>query len=114
MLQTTLGKTYEDTTILVMSEFGRTVQENGTKGTDHGHGNVMWLMGGGVAGGKVHGDWRGLDRSQRYENRDLAVTTDFRDVIATILEQHLQLPDTQLAKLLPGYQPLQQNLSLYR
>jgi uncharacterized protein (DUF1501 family) len=114
MLQTTLGKTYENTTILIMSEFGRTVQENGTRGTDHGHGNVMWLMGGNVAGGKVHGDWRGLNRSQRYENRDLAVTTDFRDVIATVLEQHLQLPDTQLAQLLPGYQPLQQNLSLYR
>ncbi len=113
-LQTTLGKTYETTTILVMSEFGRTIQENGTKGTDHGHGNVMWLMGGGVNGGKVHGDWRGLARSQRYENRDLAVTTDFRDVIATILEHHLQLPDTQLTTLLPGYQPLQRNLSLYR
>jgi uncharacterized protein (DUF1501 family) len=104
-LQTTLGSTYADTTILVMSEFGRTVHENGNGGTDHGHGNVMWVLGGAVRGGKIYGDWPGLDRAQLYQERDLAITTDFRDVIATILERHLQLPSAQLANILPGYQP---------
>ncbi len=112
-LQSTLGSTYADTTILVMSEFGRTVQENGDRGTDHGHGNVMWLLGGTVRGGKVYGDWRGLASDQLYQGRDLAVTTDFRDVIATVLERHLQLPDDKLNQLLPSYQPLQKNLPLY-
>ncbi len=112
-LQTTLGATYADTTILVMSEFGRTVHENGDRGTDHGHGNVMWLMGGGVRGGKVYGDWQGLTSDRLYQQRDLAITTDFRDVIATVLERHLQLPDSKLAQILPDYQPLQKNLPLY-
>jgi len=113
VLQKTLGATYADTAILVMSEFGRTVHENGNRGTDHGHGNVMWLMGGGVRGGKVYGDWRGLERDRLYQERDLAVTTDFRDVIATVLERHLQLPDSKLDQILPHYQALQTNLSLY-
>ena len=113
VLQTTLGSTYADTTILVMSEFGRTVHENGNRGTDHGHGNVMWLFGGGVQGGKVYGDWRGLTNDQLYQGRDLAVTTDFRDAIATVLERHLQLPDSKLNQILPNYQPLQKNLPLY-
>ncbi len=113
VLQTTLGSTYTDTTILVMSEFGRTVHENGDGGTDHGHGNVMWLLGDGVRGGKVYGDWRGLSSDQLYQERDLAITTDFRDVIATVLERHLQLPDGKLSQILPNYQPLQKNLPLY-
>ncbi len=112
-LQTTLGATYADTTILVMSEFGRTVHENGDRGTDHGHGNVMWLTGGGIRGGKVYGDWQGLTSDRLYQERDLAITTDFRDVIATVLERHLQLPDSKLAQILPSYQPLQKNLPVY-
>ncbi|MER3433311.1 MAG: hypothetical protein C4288_07750 [Leptolyngbya sp. ERB_1_1] len=113
VLQKTLGTTYANTTILVMSEFGRTVHENGNLGTDHGHGNVMWLMGGGVRGGKVYGDWHGLERDRLYQERDLAITTDFRDVIATVLERHLQLPDRKLDQILPHYQALQTNLALY-
>ncbi len=113
VLQTTLGSTYTDTNILVMSEFGRTVHENGDGGTDHGHGNVMWLLGGGVRGGKVYGDWRGLASDQLYQQRDLAVTTDFRDVIAALLERHLHLPDRALSQILPSYQPMQKNLPLY-
>jgi uncharacterized protein (DUF1501 family) len=112
-LQTTLGSTYADTTILVMSEFGRTVHENGNGGTDHGHGNVMWLLGGGVRGGKVYGEWGGLASDRLYQERDLAVTTDFRDVIAAVLERHLQIPDQKLSQILPKYQPLQRNLSVY-
>ncbi len=112
-LQTTLGSTYAETTILVMSEFGRTVHENGNGGTDHGHGNVMWLLGGRVRGGKVYGEWHGLASDQLYQGRDLAVTTDFRDVIVAVLEHQLQLPDQKLSQILPEYQPLQKNLSLY-
>jgi uncharacterized protein (DUF1501 family) len=112
-LQMALGPIYQDTTILVMSEFGRTARENGDGGTDHGHGNIMGIMGGAVRGGKVYGDWTGLSRGQLHENRDLAVTTDFRDVIASILERHLWLTDAQLNRVLPNYRPLQKNLPLY-
>ena len=96
-----LGPVYDDTVIVVMSEFGRTARENGNRGTDHGHGNVMWVMGGPVAGGRVHGRWPGIDESSLNENRDLAITSDFRDVIADVAERHLALPDAQLARLFP-------------
>ena len=91
----------DDTVVIVMSEFGRTVRQNGTQGTDHGHGNVMWLMGAGVRGGRVHGEWPGLEASALHEGRDLAVTTDFRQVLAAVLERHLQLDDRQMAYVLP-------------
>lgn len=98
-----LGDVYTDTTIIVMSEFGRTVHENGNGGTDHGHGNVMWLMGGGVKGGKVYGEWQGLAKEQLYEGRDLAVTTDFRDVISSVLSRHLQLDSAKIKQIFPNY-----------
>ena len=101
-LATNLGPAYQDTVILVMSEFGRTVHENGNRGTDHGHGNVMWVLGGGIAGGKVHGRWPGLDAAALNENRDLAVTTDFRSVIASVLAGHLRLSPEQIETVLPG------------
>jgi uncharacterized protein (DUF1501 family) len=84
-----------------MSEFGRTVHENGNTGTDHGHGNVMWVMGGNVKGGKVYGQWPGLSGNALYEGRDLAVTTDFREVIAAALEAQFGLTTTQLEKVIP-------------
>ncbi|HIJ61795.1 MAG TPA: DUF1501 domain-containing protein [Rhodospirillaceae bacterium] len=96
-----LGPRLDDTAILVMSEFGRTARENGNQGTDHGHGNVVWVLGGRVAGGKVHGHWPGLDDKALYQGRDLAVTTDFRAVIAATLERHLGLSDRQMAEVLP-------------
>ncbi|MDY7537370.1 DUF1501 domain-containing protein [Undibacterium sp. RTI2.1] len=96
-----LGPLFDDTTIVVMSEFGRTAHENGTGGTDHGHGNVMWVLGGKVAGGKVHGRWSGLDENSLYEGRDLAITTDFRSVLSQVAERHLQLSDKQLATVFP-------------
>ena len=98
-----LGPLLQDTAIVVMSEFGRTARENGSGGTDHGHGNVMWVLGGGVAGGKVLGDWRGVGDAALNEGRDLPVTTDFRAVLAQLAERHLRLPDQQLATLFPGY-----------
>ena len=103
VLQQELGALYSDTVILVMSEFGRTVQENGNRGTDHGHANVMWMMGGNVQGGKVYGDFPGLRSTQLYQERDLAITTDFRTVIASTLTQHLRLNDSQLDQVLPQY-----------
>ncbi len=98
-----LGTDYQDTMILVMSEFGRTVAENGNRGTDHGQGNVIWLLGGGLQGGKIYGEWSGLDPSQLYQGRDVPVTTDFRDAIASILTGHLQLLPSQLAQIFPDY-----------
>ncbi|MDF5706571.1 MAG: DUF1501 domain-containing protein [Nostoc sp. S4] len=97
-----LGAVYPNTVIMVMSEFGRTVAENGNGGTDHGHGNVMWVLGG-VRGGKVYGEWPGLSTSQLYQQRDLAITTDFRDIISVVLERHLYMNDAKLAQVLPSY-----------
>ncbi|RSZ56029.1 DUF1501 domain-containing protein [Massilia atriviolacea] len=96
-----LGPLFEHTTIVVMSEFGRTARQNGNGGTDHGHGNAMWLLGGRVAGGKVYGDWQGVGDDALNEGRDLPVTTDFRSVLAQVAEKHLRLPDRQLATLFP-------------
>ena len=97
-----MGPAYSDTVILVMSEFGRTVQENGNAGTDHGHGNVTWVMGGSVQGGKVYGQWPGLSGNELYEGRDLAVTTDFREIVATVLQSQLGLTSSQLLKVVPN------------
>ncbi|MFN6485313.1 MULTISPECIES: DUF1501 domain-containing protein [unclassified Nostoc] len=98
-----LGSVYQNTTIVVMSEFGRTVKQNDDSGTDHGHGNVMWVLGGKIRGGKVYGEWPGLSTGQLYQGRDLAITTDFRDVISTVLENHLHLNEAKLNQVLPNY-----------
>jgi uncharacterized protein (DUF1501 family) len=84
-----LGDLAEETVVVTMSEFGRTARENGNRGTDHGHANVMFVMGGPVKGGKVYGRWPGLDQSQLYEGRDLALTTDFRRVLGEAVYRHL-------------------------
>lgn len=97
-----LGPMFDDTTVIVMSEFGRTARENGNGGTDHGHGNVMWVMGGAVNGGKVYGDWQGVGDAALNEGRDLPVTTDFRAVLAQVAERHMQLGDRQLLKIFPN------------
>jgi len=86
---------------VTMSEFGRTAKENGNRGTDHGHANVMFAMGGPVAGGKVYGQWPGLAPEQLYESRDLALTTDFRDVLSEAVSQHLGNRD--IASVFPNY-----------
>ena len=102
-LYTDLGDRMEDVLILTMSEFGRSVAENGSRGTDHGHGNVMLLLGGGVRGGEVHGPWPGLSPVQRFEGRDLAVTTDFRDLFGEVLVRHLGLTTAGANQIFPGY-----------
>lgn len=91
-----------DVVILTMTEFGRTVKENGNRGTDHGHASCMFVLGGNVNGGKVLGKWPGLQNSQLYEGRDLALTTDFRDVFSEIAMRHLGA--TNLHTVFPGYQ----------
>ncbi len=100
-LATDLGSRMQDVVVLTMSEFGRAVQENGNRGTDHGHGNAMLAVGGTVRGGKVYGKWPGLSIEQRFEGRDLAVTTDFRHVFAEVVVRHLGIRDPR--SVFPGF-----------
>ncbi|MGI8468726.1 MAG: DUF1501 domain-containing protein [Pyrinomonadaceae bacterium] len=100
-LATDLGQRMDDVVILTMSEFGRTARQNGTGGTDHGHANAMFVLGNSIKGGKVYGDWGGLSNDKLYEGRDLAVTTDFRDVFGEIAYKHLE--DKSLDKVFPGF-----------
>jgi uncharacterized protein (DUF1501 family) len=96
-----LGDRMQDVVVVTLTEFGRTVHENGNRGTDHGHASMSFVMGGGVRGGQVHGRWPGLEEKNLYEARDLAVTTDFRDLLGELLTR--QLGDGDLAKVFPGY-----------
>jgi uncharacterized protein (DUF1501 family) len=100
-LATDLGKRMDDVVILTMSEFGRTVRENGNRGTDHGHANAILMISNSLRGGKVHGEWPGLKTDQLYEGRDLALTTDFRDVFAEVAQKHLGTANLQA--VFPGY-----------
>ena len=100
-----LGEHFERTLVLTMTEFGRTVAENGNAGTDHGHGGAMLVLGGGIAGGRVLGEWPGLEEEELYQGRDLQVTTDFREVMGDVLRGHMGaelpkgfFPDYELGK----------------
>jgi uncharacterized protein (DUF1501 family) len=97
-----MGDRMGEIVVVTMSEFGRTAKENGNRGTDHGHANCMFVMGGGVKGGRVYGKWPGLNDHQLNEGRDLALTTDFRTVVGEILNQHLGVKD--LAPVFPGFE----------
>ncbi len=99
----TFGSASSNITVVVMSEFGRNVKENGSRGTDHGHGNVMFVMSPVVKGGKVHGNWPGLAKEQRYQGQDLMVTTDFRDVLSEVV--YKRLGNDALGQVFPGYTP---------
>jgi uncharacterized protein (DUF1501 family) len=96
-----LGDRMEDIVVVTMSEFGRTAHENGNRGTDHGHANCMFVMGGSVRGGKVYGKWPGLGPNQLNEGRDLALTTDFRSVLGEVLSSHLGA--SNLPTVFPGF-----------
>jgi len=87
--------------VVTMSEFGRTARENGNRGTDHGHANVMFVLGGRVRGGKVYGRWPGLAPEVLYEGRDLDLTTDYRSVCGDVLARHLTQRD--LTRIFPGF-----------
>ena len=104
-----MGASFQNTVVLVMTEFGRTVRENGSQGTDHGHGSGMFVLGGGLRDG-VHGDWRGLSAKSLYEGRDVPVTTDFRDVFSAVLKEHLDFKPPK--GFFPGYKP--KSLKLFR
>ena len=95
-----LGPRMSDVVVLTMSEFGRTVRENGNRGTDHGHATAMLALGGPVRGGRVYGRWPGLARERLFEGRDLAVTTDFRALFTEVAVRHLGAP---AAPLFPGF-----------
>jgi len=97
-----MGDRRADVVLVTMSEFGRTAHENGNRGTDHGHANCMFVLGGPVKGGKIYGQWPGLEKEQLYEGRDLALTTDFRDVLGELVAHHLGNP--ALTEVFPGYQ----------
>jgi uncharacterized protein (DUF1501 family) len=96
-----LGAELENVVLVTLSEFGRTVKENGTGGTDHGHATAMLVLGGPVKGGKVYGRFPGLEPDQRFEGRDLQVTTDFRDLFAELATRHLGVQ--RLERVFPGY-----------
>lgn len=96
-----LGDRMADVTIMTMSEFGRTVRQNGNGGTDHGHASAQFVIGGDVKGRKVYGKWPGLAPEQLYEGRDLALTTDFRSVFSEVAAKHLGA--TRLETVFPGF-----------
>jgi uncharacterized protein (DUF1501 family) len=98
-----LGVLMDDVVVLMVSEFGRTAYVNGSAGTDHGSAHAVLALGGSVRGGRILGRWPGLSPTQLYQNRDLAATTDFRDVYAEVARKHLGLTD--MATLFPGYTP---------
>src|SRR6476659_6547913 len=100
-LVTDLGDRMDDVVIMTMSEFGRMARENGNRGTDHGHAGALFVIGGQVKGGKVHGKWPGLEAEQLYEGRDLALTTDFRSVFAEVVSHHLGA--RALDRVFPGF-----------
>lgn len=101
-----LGPEAENVTVVTMSEFGRTAHQNGTGGTDHGHANAMFVLGGGVKGGKVYGRWPGLENEQLNEGRDLVVTTDYRRVLGELVSKQLGAGSLETAfphaRLAPG------------
>jgi uncharacterized protein (DUF1501 family) len=98
-----LGDRMENVVVLTMTEFGRAIRQNGSGGTDHGHASVMFVYGGPIKGRRVYGKWPGLAPDQLYEGRDLALTTDFRDVFSEILTKHMRSSD--VAKVFPSYKP---------
>jgi uncharacterized protein (DUF1501 family) len=98
-----LGDRLDDVVVVTMSEFGRTARENGNRGTDHGHANVMFVLGGRVRGGKVYGRWPGLAPEVLYEGRDLDLTTDYRTVCSEVFARHLG--QREVGRIFPGFRP---------
>ncbi len=96
-----LGDRLDSVVLITMSEFGRTARENGSRGTDHGHANVMFVVGGSVRGGKVYGRWPGVAPELLHEGRDLELTTDFRSICSEVIARHLGQRD--LTRIFPNY-----------
>src|SRR5262249_42851378 len=98
-----LGDRMRNVVVITMTEFGRTIRQNGSGGTDHGHASCLFVLGAAVAGGKVYGQWPGLATEQLYEGRDLTLTTDFRNIFAEIAARHMGASD--LNAIFPGFSP---------
>jgi uncharacterized protein (DUF1501 family) len=97
-----MGALWKNTVVVVMSEFGRTFRENGNRGTDHGHGNTMWVLGGGVAGGRIAGRQVAVSESNLFQNRDYPVLNDYRSVLAYLFTRMYGLNGAALGRVLPG------------
>ncbi|HEX7673968.1 MAG TPA: DUF1501 domain-containing protein [Bdellovibrio sp.] len=110
--KTVLGAHWSRVVMVTATEFGRTVAENGTQGTDHGHGSVMMISGGRVHGGRVLGSWSELKKQNLYEERDVPVTTDFRQVFSEVLKSHLGIKD--MAKVFPHWNNSHGDLRIFR
>ena len=110
LLATTLGDRWKNTMVIVVSEFGRTFRENGDHGTDHGHGSVYWVLGGGIRGGQIAGRQVAVAETTLFQNRDWPVLNDYRALIGGVLQRGYGLNQTQIAGIFPGTQP--QDLSL--
>lgn len=105
VLKESLGDAWKDTLVLVSTEFGRTVRVNGTNGTDHGTGSALFIAGGNIKGGKVHGKWPGLATDKLYQDRDLMPTSDIRSWMGAAIQQHWSLSDQQIASVFPDVKP---------
>ena len=97
-----LGSAWKDTTVVVMSEFGRTFRQNGNRGTDHGHGSVMWVMGGSVRGGQIVGEQVAVQKSTLFQDRDFPVLNEYRSVLGGLFGRQFGLNNSQLAQVFPG------------
>ena len=109
-MSTTLGPEWNNTIVIVVSEFGRTFHENGDHGTDHGHGSVYWVMGGSIKGGQIAGHQVAVTQANLFQNRDWPVLNDYRSLIGGILQKSYGMNGAQLTDIFPSAQP--QDLSL--
>jgi uncharacterized protein (DUF1501 family) len=100
-----LGAAWKNTTVVVMSEFGRTLRQNGNRGTDHGHGSVLWVLGGGLKGGRVAGEQVAVERAKLFQDRDFPVLNDYRTTLGGLFQRQFDLSPAQLAQVFPGAKP---------
>jgi uncharacterized protein (DUF1501 family) len=110
MLASTLGPEWNNTLVIVVSEFGRTFHENGDHGTDHGHGSVYWVMGGGVRGGQIAGRQVAVTEANLFQNRDWPVLNDYRALIGGVLQKAYGLGEGPLTQIFPSTQPVDMQL----
>jgi uncharacterized protein (DUF1501 family) len=105
-----MGSAWGDTTVVVLSEFGRTFRENGTHGTDHGHGSVAWVLGGALRGGRIAGEQVAVERATLFQDRDFPVLNDYRDVLSGLFRRLYGLSDVQIERVFPQAKPVDLSL----
>lgn len=101
-----MGTRWQDTAVVVISEFGRTFRENGNKGTDHGHGTVYWVLGGKINGGRILGEQVGINQANLFQNRDFPVLNDYRSILGGLLGRLYGLSASQMDAVFPGTVPV--------